>query len=491
VLKALHKEPSRRYQSAEHLAEDVERYLSNRPVLAAPDSRRYRARKFIARHTVATAASMAAVLAVLIALGAALWQARRADNERDRAQARLTDIRRLASTLIFDVYDRVENSPNATTIRRSLVEQGLSYLDQVAAEAPSDPTVSLELAGAYRRLAEVLGDPGRSNLGDRDAAAQSLEKGRTLLAPFLTRADVPVDIAVSYLNLTRQLAFTVADQPDRAQRLVDEGLQRARRLQSANPSNDVVVEALAHTLFHAALIAKPPEQLALWEEANDVYRELVVRLPQNPVHLRNLALTERYIGSVHHAAKRLDLARFHYERALELDRQVQTLRPDNRQTAIDVAFDLGNVASVLWESVPPQRHAAAALYRESLTLREQAATSDPQDVYARQALGYCLMQLSELSGQLGEIEAAVSYGRRAVDTYDGLPPSENLARRGFAWRAFGRAAGLKGMRSDECAAFRRAHDYFVRASNASPNERNALRPETLDSVRQALETCPR
>jgi len=50
VLKALRKEPSRRYASAEQLAEDIRRHLQGLPVAATPDSLSYRAKKFVQRH---------------------------------------------------------------------------------------------------------------------------------------------------------------------------------------------------------------------------------------------------------------------------------------------------------------------------------------------------------------------------------------------------------------------------------------------------------
>lgn len=486
VLAALHKEPSRRYRSAEHLAEDIERHLAHRPVLAAPDSWTYRARKFIGRHPVATVASTAAVLVVLAATATALWQARRADQERDRAQARLADVRRMANTLIFDVYDRVENSPNATPIRRSLVERGLAHLDGVSADAASDPVLSLELADAYRRLAEVQGTPGGSNLGDRDGAARSLEKGRSMLAPFLARADTPVAIDVSYLNLTRQLALTLTNDRDRARQLTAENLERARGLQERHRDNNTVTEAAAHTYFYAAL-GRPDNQLDLWTEASRLYQALIAGAPGDPSHLRSLALTEKYIGTLHGTARRFELARTHFERALDLDRQVQKLRPDDRKTAIDVAIDLGNLATVVSSAVPPDLAEAVALYRESLVLRERAVAQDPQDVFARQALAFCLTELCNLSRRLGDVDAGVEYGHRAVDAYEALPASEHLMRRGNSWFAFGKAVSQAGRRADGCAALRRAQQYFKQALVGPSSERGV--PEALASVAEALTPC--
>src|SRR5207245_9710830 len=50
VMKALEKEPSRRYQSAAAFSEDIQRYLSNQPILARPPSAVYQFRKLVARH---------------------------------------------------------------------------------------------------------------------------------------------------------------------------------------------------------------------------------------------------------------------------------------------------------------------------------------------------------------------------------------------------------------------------------------------------------
>ena len=64
---ALRKEPERRYQSAEQLAEDLRRFEEGYPVLARPDTRGYRARKFVGRNKLPLAA--AALLLVTLAGG--------------------------------------------------------------------------------------------------------------------------------------------------------------------------------------------------------------------------------------------------------------------------------------------------------------------------------------------------------------------------------------------------------------------------------------
>ncbi len=83
ALKALEKEPARRYQSAAAFAEDIDRYLANQPILARPASALYHLRKLVVRHRLffySATALVAAVLAVAVTFER-LEQQRRASTE--------------------------------------------------------------------------------------------------------------------------------------------------------------------------------------------------------------------------------------------------------------------------------------------------------------------------------------------------------------------------------------------------------------------------
>jgi WD40 repeat protein/serine/threonine protein kinase len=86
VLKALTKEPERRYQSAEHLAQDVLHYLKGEPIDAKRDSTWYMLRKSLRRHraVVATAAAFFAVITAALVVSLHLWRAAVADRDRAR-----------------------------------------------------------------------------------------------------------------------------------------------------------------------------------------------------------------------------------------------------------------------------------------------------------------------------------------------------------------------------------------------------------------------
>jgi eukaryotic-like serine/threonine-protein kinase len=85
TLKAIDRDRNRRYGSVAELAADIERHLSDQPVIAGPPSARYRAGKFVRRHRFGVAAG-ATVLILLLAFSITMTvQARRIARERDRA----------------------------------------------------------------------------------------------------------------------------------------------------------------------------------------------------------------------------------------------------------------------------------------------------------------------------------------------------------------------------------------------------------------------
>jgi hypothetical protein len=94
ILCAMQKDPKRRYHSAEHLADDLQRYLENRPVLARPDSPGYRATKFVLRNRVSVTLVGAAAAAAAVIAGRATHEARANQSRLQQHTAAERDLRR-------------------------------------------------------------------------------------------------------------------------------------------------------------------------------------------------------------------------------------------------------------------------------------------------------------------------------------------------------------------------------------------------------------
>jgi non-specific serine/threonine protein kinase/serine/threonine-protein kinase len=157
-LKALRKEPGRRYGSPQEFSEDLRRHLEGLPVKARKDTVRYRAGKFVRRHR--TAAAAAGLIAASLATGTtvAVHQARVARVERARAERRFNDVRQLANSFMFEIHDAIVALPGSTRARALVVKKALEYLDVLAGEAETDRELQGELASAYLKVGDVQGE---------------------------------------------------------------------------------------------------------------------------------------------------------------------------------------------------------------------------------------------------------------------------------------------------------------------------------------------
>ena len=162
VVKALAREPERRYGSISAFADDLRRYLDGRPVRARPDSGLYRARKFARRHRLAVVAAAVVVAALVAGLSIALWQARRAEQAAELAQAQASRAEQVRAFLvsIFEAADPAR-ARGEIVEARTLLDEGARRIDAELATEPELHAELLELlAGLYRKLGEL--EPAKS-----------------------------------------------------------------------------------------------------------------------------------------------------------------------------------------------------------------------------------------------------------------------------------------------------------------------------------------
>ncbi len=176
VLMAMRKEPQRRYQSVAQFSEDIRRHLAAIPVSAQKDTLRYRSSKFIRRHKVGVMAALLVGATLVAGIVATNFEARRANEQRRRAEQRFNEVRRLANSLMFEIHDAVKDLQGATPTRRLIVTRALEYLDGLAREGADNPALQRELATAYEKVGDIQGNPYSANLGDTEGALTSYRK---------------------------------------------------------------------------------------------------------------------------------------------------------------------------------------------------------------------------------------------------------------------------------------------------------------------------
>ena len=187
TMKALEKERERRYGTPSELAADIGRHLRHEPVLARAPSQVYRIKKYVRRHRIGVAvASGLALLLVGFAATMAV-QTRRiararheAEVQRSRAERRLQEVRKIATSFVFDFHDAIANLAGATAARQLVVSKGLEYLDRLAADSENDRSLQADLADAYDRMSDIQGNPFASNIGDVRASLESTRKATAI-----------------------------------------------------------------------------------------------------------------------------------------------------------------------------------------------------------------------------------------------------------------------------------------------------------------------
>ena len=192
TIKALEKDRTRRYATANALAMDLRRHLANEPVLAGPPSAAYRTSKFVRRHRGGVAA--AATLVILLAVFAVVMtiQARRIARERDRANQEAATARQVSDFLagLFKASDPSEARGNTLTAREILSRGALqlegSLRDQPQVQARLKATIGTVYTGlalytdaerfltqAFETQKRVLGADDRETLTTADALADA------------------------------------------------------------------------------------------------------------------------------------------------------------------------------------------------------------------------------------------------------------------------------------------------------------------------------
>lgn len=181
VLKALRKDPARRYASVEQFANDIRRHLDGLPVIARPDTFAYRVSKFIRRNRVSVIAAMLVFVVLAGGIAATGWQAYRAERQRKIAEQRFRQVRELANNIVFKYYDEAEKLPNSTRMRQMFVDDSLAYFNSLADDASSDDQLKSELARTFLRIGRVQGRPISPNLGDTAGALEITAKASNCL----------------------------------------------------------------------------------------------------------------------------------------------------------------------------------------------------------------------------------------------------------------------------------------------------------------------
>ena len=347
VLRAIRKEPHRRYGSAEQLADDIERHLSNLPVRARPDTVRYRSAKFVRRHRLGVAVAAAFVVFVTAAATGLSIQAARIARERDRADAsRLVAEREAAKARAINQFllrTLGAANPQTGTGRDVTLAAALSSAASTARHAfATEPEIE----------AGILNVVGMSfvELGRYSDATPLLERALALRQGAAGAGGIEVAESLESLATLRRWQGQFAD----SERLYKEALTIAR---ASAADSDRVVQILAGLGQSFSQRGDEKTALSVFDEALTVARERGASERTRSEVLASSGISHRRLGNPVQAEA-------NYREALEIQRRL--LGPEHAE----VGTLLNNLGVLM--NVTGRYAEAESVHREALKVRQAA-----------------------------------------------------------------------------------------------------------------------
>lgn len=427
LLKALRKEPERRYASVQEFWEDLRRHLEGLPVLARPDTLSYRTSKFVTRHKAGVAAAVIVLLTLVSATVITSWQARVARRERDKAERRFNQVRKLAKSVLFEYHDGIEKLPGSTAVREKMVKDALEYLDNLSAESTGDLALQTELAIAYEKVGDVQGNPYGANLGNQDGALASYRKALSIREGLYAanRADAETKLELS--NGYKKVAdiLWAKGENERALANYRSALANYSELAQADPKNMEYVNAVSFALIGIGNVQRQSgDSKGALETARRLLANAEAALAadaKDQSSLRSVAIANLKVGDAFVGVTDYADALPHYEKAVEGFSELASLAHNSAPTVRLVGLGYARLALVYKRL--KQYEKAAEYNLKAIDQQKQAAVADPTNVQGHFDIAVTYGNLGDNYLQIKRLDAAARSVRQAIRIF-----SEGLAR---------------------------------------------------------------
>ena len=433
VTRALARIPGERYSSVQEVLRDVRAHRASLPVSARPATPAYLVRKFAGRHTRALVATAAMLVLGLAGVAAVMWQASVAATERGRAERRFNDVRKLANAFMFDVNDTIMNVPGTMATRELIVKTMIEYLDSLARESAGDVGLQRELALAWVRVGDVQGNPSSANLGDTTGALVSYRRAVALAEGARQALPGDPEATRALAGAYRRMADVLAWSGNTTAALTESQLSTrlyAELASGAAPALEDEIEAGIAVVKLGDLLGNPnlpnlgraAEAATEFAAALATFRRLDAAAPNDARVQRFLGLTLERIGTLHETAARWPEAEAAYRRSFDIRRALAAREPAHRNIQRDLAIAYEKLGKV--ERATKGPGAGVQNLRGALAQFERLAAADPADANAARTVAVSREVLALALRDAGAGSEARALLEAALATHRGLAAND-------------------------------------------------------------------
>jgi len=474
VMKCLEKHRERRYETANALARDIQRYLNGDAVEACPPSLSYRMGKFLKRNKGKVLAASFVFLALVMGFIGTAWGMFRADRARqaEAAQRKIAVAEKkkaatreeLAIDAVKKFRDAVANNPELKSnpalepLRKTLLKEPLAFFKALRDRLQADHDTRTE---SLHRLAQASLDLGllTSEIGDKQDALIAIREAEAIYRKLAEGAPNEGEwrrLQASSLTEIGGLLLASGKTAE-ALKVHESTLAIQQRLVDANPDARGLRSNLAgahHNLgIVLAGIGRPAEALKAFELALATQQRLVDDYPENAAfrvflanHHQNLGLMLCDLGRTAEGLK-------HYEASLAIRQKLAAADPTAISLQEAVADSHYHVGSGLHQTGRPAE--AEKAFESAIAILRKLVVANPTvtDYQSRLAkgldvIGYLMSNTGRPAEGMKSYESALTLQRKLVDANPTIVLFQSLLAGiynniGLLWQQMGEPAKAK------------------------------------------------
>lgn len=446
VMKALDKDRSRRYDSASGLAEDIQRFLQNEPVVARPPTFGYQISKFVRKNQTAVIGAGLFSLALVVGLLGTTWgfyeasqsavAERSAKLDAQQRESEAIEQRKRAEASEQEAIDAVEkfgsivaenlelrNNTGLRELRNTLLSEPIRFFKNLRQQMVSDGQPRPE---SLKRLAAVAFSLGEltTEIGDQEDALDSFQQSLRIRNELLQLNPESVDAMLQHGNsllavgaLKRELGML-----DEARELADHAIELLQRAEKMSSGSQAVRSNLASSLNLRAVIfnqlGDPAQAIDAHREAVELQLAMIAKQPNNIEFQRDLAGSYSNLGLCQKTLGKNELALDSYQNALRIRLRLANANPGSKDLRADVGMSHNNIG-VLFKGLGKPAEALES-YEASLRIRKQLATDYPTVSRFHHFVAQSLQNIAVVARETGKVQESIEAFREATAIYKKL-----------------------------------------------------------------------
>ncbi|MBC8471005.1 MAG: protein kinase [Planctomycetes bacterium] len=448
VLKAMAKDPVRRYTSSKALAEDLRRFLDHRTIEARRPSMGECLAKWARRHRALVNAVAGVLVVAVVALSLStviIWQEKarteaaltQVEAERQRAQTHYEQAREAMDEITYIVEQQSTNFAAVKETRRELLQKAQRFYEGLLETNSQEPNVMNEMCQSYHRIGSI-----HMQLGQYDEA----EKAYT-----------------SAIDIGNRVHKIKPDHPHMQSLLGD------------------CIEALSEALREQGKLAESVERQ---RQAIEIFEQICVQRPNDRNHQDKLLNTYKRLAETLKWMEEPEQVIQATEQVMELEREFIGRYPDQILYQTELAIHQAELAQIIW--VTGQRNTAVEQAYEAVERMEHIASKCPDQLNLQYSHVRARIILADLLRRRERTQEAAEHYARAKEFHEhllSLPVEDSSHLWLRSWNEMVLACfQLTNGQTDE------ALEIFLQA-NQHKEEAIALEPHNHDYLRSTAADC--